>query len=61
MEITKHGKTCRNLTCPICECKFNVTESDIRKEFGHDIRFVSCPECTCLINCEENINDESKT
>lgn len=52
MEITKHGKTYKSITCPICECEFNITEKDIREKFGNNFRFVSCPECTCLIDCE---------
>ena len=59
MEVLKHGKWYRIVTCDKCECEFqfNVKETKTKfmEEFGYftNYTYIECPECDHRIILEE--------
>lgn len=51
MEIIEHGKMYYYKQCERCDCKFNYTEKDIKRNIDElTSDYVICPECGYYIN-----------
>lgn len=53
MEVLRHGKKFRILTCPECECEFQFSIKEIQNEtivvpdfeYYESVDYIECPEC----------------
>lgn len=63
MEVLKHGKKFRIITCSECDCEFQfaVTEIQTKKivtpdsEYYESLDYIECPECGHRIYLEQRI------